>query len=209
MSEPAALLAVLILWPLIGLGLALVLRGRGHDPFGWLVLGMLLGPLAVAFAFDSVANEQGDLVEVRAPTPGHGEGLLDVVVGFDGSPESHAAVSCAERILGDRIGRFTLATVVPFDAGQADERQARAALLEEAAALPAAGFGLEVAHGRPAKALQELVEQEGYDLLVVGTSEREPRDLMGDAARDLATGSTVPVLLVPPEQERTNVDDHE
>jgi nucleotide-binding universal stress UspA family protein len=195
MSGDVVLLAVLILWPLIGFGLAFVLRGRGHEPVGWLFLGMLLGPLAVAFAFDSVANEEADLVEVLVPPRGRG-GRLDVVVGYDGSPGSHAAVRGAERVLGDRIGRFTLVAVTPFDAGRADEREARSALLEEAARL-GPGLGLEVAHGRPATALQAFVEREGYDVLVVGTSEAEHPHLLGDAARDLATSSTVPVLLVP------------
>ncbi len=196
MSGDLVLLAVLILWPLIGFGLAFVLRGRGHEPVGWLFLGMLLGPLAVAFAFDSVASEKADLVEVLVPPRGHRDGCLDVVVGFDGSTGSHAAVRGAERILGDRIGRFTLVAVTPFDTGRADEREARSALLEEAATL-APGLGLEIAHGRPAVALQGVVEREGYDLLVVGTSESEHPHLLGDAARDLATHSTVPVLLVP------------
>src|SRR5688572_12112065 len=108
MSGDLVLLAVLILWPLIGLGLAFVLRGRGHEPVGWLFLGMLLGPLAVVFAFDSVANEEAELVEVLVRPRGHREGCLDVVVGFDGSAASRAAVGCAKRLFGDRIGRFTL-----------------------------------------------------------------------------------------------------
>lgn len=42
-------------WLGIGLVLSLVLGRRGHDPFSWFVLGMMLGPLAIALAVDSWA----------------------------------------------------------------------------------------------------------------------------------------------------------
>ena len=53
-----ALFAVMAAWLAIGLVLALVLGRRGHDPFSWFVLGTLLGPLAIAFAFYAWRHEE-------------------------------------------------------------------------------------------------------------------------------------------------------
>ncbi len=37
-------------WVAIGVVAAMVMRRRGHDPFGWVILFVILGPLAVPLA---------------------------------------------------------------------------------------------------------------------------------------------------------------
>jgi uncharacterized SAM-binding protein YcdF (DUF218 family) len=50
MSATSALLWVLALWLAIGVVAGLVMGRRGHDPFEWLLLGAMLGPLALPVA---------------------------------------------------------------------------------------------------------------------------------------------------------------
>ena len=197
-----------MVWLLIGLSLAAVLGRRGHDPFGWLILGTLMGPVAILLALDSVEHDEQDVVNVVAPATRHPDGQVDVLVGFDGSAGSKAAVSVADCLFGDRVDRLTLVNVVPFDTGQIDDREARSKLLGAARATQRGGLGLEVAHGRPAVAMQQLAQRDHYDLVVVGTSADDRVHALGDAAVDLARDSSVPVLLVPPNQTGEN-DDHE
>ena len=204
MSGDTLLLAVLLVWLLTGLVLAFVLGRRGHDPFAWLILGMLLGPLAIFLALYSVEHDERDVVEVVAPPLGHPQGQIDVLVGFDGSAGSRAAMSLADHLFGDRVDRLTLVNVVPFDTGHIDDREARSKLLDEVQ-VPR-GVGLEVVHGRPATAMQQLALRDRYDILVIGTSADDRVHALGDVAVDLARDSAVPVLLVPPSQTGENHD---
>src|SRR5581483_8354295 len=118
---------------LVGLTLSLVMGRRGHDAFGWLLLGTLFGPLAAVFAVEARGQERPGpkLVAVRRSI---GPGPVDVLAGVDGSPESEAALLAAAGILGPRLGRLTLPTVIPYDSGFDRERTARAALERQAAA---------------------------------------------------------------------------
>ncbi len=52
------LVAVAAAWLVIGLVLSLVMGRRGHDGFSWLVMGSLLGPLAIVLALNSSRHEQ-------------------------------------------------------------------------------------------------------------------------------------------------------
>lgn len=199
-----ALFLVLAGWLAIGLVLSIVLGRRGHDRFSWFVLGTLLGPLAVAFA--AVAWHQSEQLQqktiVASPvTPG--EATVDVLVGFDDSPESRAAIASVIGLFGVRLGRLTLATVIPFDGGRLDEQKARAGLEQEAQRLAWRAPGLEIIRGEPATALVTAAAQGGFDLLAVGTTGAGRSHLFGRAARRLAGHSKVPVLVTGQAPEAT------
>jgi nucleotide-binding universal stress UspA family protein len=198
MTSASIVWVVLIVWPVIAVVLAWVLARRGHDPWTWLVMGLLFGPLAILLAGYSARHED-EAVEVLAGPADHEDDRLDVLVGFDGSAESQAALRLAERLLGDRIDRLTLARVIPFDPGRFDDRDAQALLLKEARMLTDRPVGLEVIHGQPATALQSVARRDGYHLVVVGTA-HQPSHL-GSAARELAGSSSVPVLVAPAEHQ--------
>ena len=70
------------------------------------------GPLVVPLAF---ARARQARHFPRAADVGTWRGPVDVLVGVDGSAESLAAAAVVGSLLGDRIGRFTLATVVDYD----------------------------------------------------------------------------------------------
>ena len=122
-------------------------------------------------------------------------GLVDVLFGSDGSSGSAAALDAALAVLGDRLGRLTLATVVPFGDIAAPERRATEGLRQLMDRTPAAD--LEVLHGHPASALRRFAVEGGYGLIVVGTRGRGLTNaILGSAADRLAHDSQIPVLVV-------------
>jgi nucleotide-binding universal stress UspA family protein len=139
---------------------------------------------------------------------------VDVLVGIDGSPESAAATTAAQELLGDRMGRLTLVAVTDLDdsyAGREErvrlqgelERQAEAvrAWLREldgpAQAKQTVVPELQLMAGRPATTLDTIAAEDGYDLLVVGARGTGMSSvLLGSAATSLAARASVPVLIV-------------
>ena len=102
---PGLVIAIAAGWVAIGLVLSIVMGRRGHDSFGWLVTGTLLGPLAVVLAIDARRRaEQLDPANLRKGPPAiASSGPIDVLVGFDGSPESRAAIDTVPTLLDDRL----------------------------------------------------------------------------------------------------------
>lgn len=182
-------------WLSVGLTLSLVMGRRGHDAFGWLILGTLFGPLGAIFAVEARQEEQMR-PELVAPERSHGSGPVDVLAGLDGSSESRAALAAAIGLLGPRLGRLTLATVIPYDTGVATQRTARAELERQGAAVEA-GPELELLHGRPGPVLLQHAAEGGYDLLVIGTrGAGAAKALLGSTAVDVAESAKIPVLLI-------------
>jgi nucleotide-binding universal stress UspA family protein len=193
----SVVVAVVALWVVIGLVLSFAMGHRGHDRFSWLVLGWIMGPAAIALALVSWRAERLRPQIVKAPPPAGTTDGIDVLVGFDGSVGSRGAVDGCLALLGGRLGRLTLVSVVPFDGGSAAEREAEAMLQAEGERLSSLGPGLEVAHGDPAHALEAAARRGGYDLVVIGTRGPGHSHVSGSVAVHLARTSAVPVLLSP------------
>jgi nucleotide-binding universal stress UspA family protein len=210
MSATTALLALAATWVGVGLLLALVMGRHGHDPFAWWLLGTLLGPLALPLAVSAQRRREEQAWLVRSGRPGPGP--VDVLVGLDGSAEATAALAAVLELLGPRLGRLTLVTVVDLDASvehdramaraRAElERQGRLVQLrlstglhgpDDARRVPA----LVLVAGHPAEALARLAAEGGDDLLVVGSRGAGPsKVLLGSTATSLATHAKVPVLV--------------
>lgn len=163
---------------------------RGYDGWAWFVVGVLMGPLSIAPAL------------ARRTTPRHYDapddvGLVDVLVGFDGSAESRAAIATATAVFGSRLGRLTLATAVPIDYSAHAARLSRTALDEAAKAL-APSASTQLVEGLPSVALAAYASEAGYEVLVVGTRGAGlSKHVLGSVATALSHSSKVPVLLVP------------
>jgi len=189
-------LSVAATWATIGVVLAMVMGRRGHNGFGWLVLGMLLGPLGVVMAIDAGRHDE-QLLPTAASDPvpaARGPGTVDVLVGYDGSPESAGAPQAVVDLLGDRLGRLTVVTVVPYGGLHDQERLARERLGGLAARTPGRVCEFEIVHGHPSDALRECAIEGGYDLLAVGTrGVGITKAILGRAASELARDSKVPV----------------
>jgi len=128
-----------------------------------------------------------------------------MLVGVDGSREASAALRTVAGLLGERLGRFTIAAVLDFDTAESDmqwdERdRALAELARDADELEvAAGRRPEtqLLAGQPAEALGRFAADERFELLAVGSRGRGLSKLiLGSVAAKLAGGSAVPVLIV-------------
>jgi len=192
-------LSVVAAWATIGVVLLMMMGRRGHNGFGWLILGSLLGPLGVVLAIDARRHderlEQTTLSEAVPAT--QGSGPVDVLVGYDGSPESAGVSHAVVDLLGDRLGRLTVVTVVPYGSVPAQERLARERLGPLADRTSGRVPVLAIVHGHPSAALRESASEGGYDLIAVGTRGAGfTKAILGSAASELARDSKVPVLLV-------------
>ena len=198
-------LTILVVWLAIGLVLSLVMGRRGHAPFGWFLVGTALGPLAVVLALTSLRPEEPRPTQVSAAAS-EGSGPVDALVGYDGSPEATAALDTVVALLGSRLGRLTVATVIPHKAPAGEEKSAVAALEEVCASASRSAAGLEVLRGLPAEALGDRAVEGGYRLLAVGTRGTGlATAVFGSTASGLARTSKVPVLMVGAEvARRTN-----
>ncbi len=192
-------LAVAAAWLVIGLVLSIVMGRRGHDGLGWLVLGALLGPFGIVLAIDAQRHDERlDPKPLAGPVPATvGAGPVDVLVGYDGSLESAGVTHAVVDLLGDRLGRLTVVTVVPYGSLPAQERLARERLAPLADRTPGRVPVLAILHGHPSAALRESASEGGYDLIAVGTRGAGlTKGILGSAASELAADSKVPVLLV-------------
>jgi len=206
---PGLVIAIAAGWVAIGLVLSIVMGRRGHDSFGWLVTGTLLGPLAVVLAIDARRRaEQLDPANLRKGPPAiASSGPIDVLVGFDGSPESRAAIDTVPTLLDDRLGRLTVATVVPYGEVREREHLATKALRSLEGRAVGVECDLELLHGQPAAALSEYAAEGGYSLIAVGTRGAGiTKAILGSAATQLAEHSKVPVLLVTAERRSAGAD---
>ena len=199
MDGSEILIAALLVWLAIGLTASVMMGRRGHDAFGWLVIGTVLGPVAIPIAVRTIREEQPTRRrEIRAGSPGTGS--IDLLVGLDGSEASERALRRSLELLGDRVGRLTLATVLGHEGpatGWSDEADAVSALERIAAALPGHEPGAVVLRGRPADALVSHADEHGAELLVVGRrGHGATKALLGSTAHRLAQREGVPVLIV-------------
>lgn len=195
------LLAVIVTWVAFGAIAVLVLRHRGHDPFGWAIVFLILGPLAVPLAVSADRHPPPEPpISARA-------GHLDVLVAHDGSAEASTALDAALVLLGDQLTSLTLADVVDAEAsttvgGQDIMRAAEErldGLARRVAATTSAPVDTVVLYGVPARALDQFAAHHGYDLIVAcrGGGHGASRLVRRGLAQRLAARASVPVLTVP------------
>lgn len=203
MTPTQALATAVVIWIVIGVTASVVMGRRGHDPFTWLLVGAGMGPLAVPLAIRSARGELQARSEVRELTSGQpGAGDVDVLVGIDGSSRSIEALRAVEELLGERIGRMTLATVLTHEEAEdqraGGRREAIEAELARAARLvPSPRPATVVLAGKPSAALVEHALDHGYRLLVVGRrGGGASKRVLGSTAASLSEDQRVPVLIV-------------
>ena len=191
---------VVLAWALFGVSTALVMGRRGHRPFMWLVLTIAFGPLVLPLAASALRHHRQGLVQ-RLSFGHAGTGTVDVLGGIDGSSEAEQAIVSAIHMLGSRLGRVTLASVVDYDiaadSGMAEEKDRASTAIARAASATGVQPETILLSGRPAEALRKRAVEEGYELIVIGRRGRgASRVLIGSVASELARGAEVPVLVV-------------
>lgn len=198
-----AVAVAIAVWVLIGVVVAVVMIRKGHSPIIWACL-VLYGPLAGLLALTArQAEHDVPRVEVLAEgVPGQGE--VDVVVGVDGSVDSHHAADRAVALLGSRLHSVVLATVLDYDITQLPDpsrpRQEAADALTAVADELRDRFGVRpetvVLSGTPAETLVEHAHQRQADLLVVGSKGHGVSHLILGSTAGHLVQSDVPVLVV-------------
>jgi nucleotide-binding universal stress UspA family protein len=135
-----------------------------------------------------------------------------IVVGYDGSEPSRAAVRFAADAAG-RSGkvivihavdsaRDRLASGGPLSTVDGRAANGRAVLdelvMEEADAFADSNIEVELAHSSPAKAIVEAARFEEADEIVIGTrGAGRVGALLGSVATDVLHRATVPVVVIP------------
>lgn len=200
MDSSELFIVIVLAWGLFGVSTAFLMGRRGHQPFMWLVLAIVFGPLVLPLAVNALRHDRPGLFE-RLSRGRPGTGSVDVLVGIDGSVEAEKALGSTIGMLGARLGRLTLAAVVDYDiaAGSslAEENDRAKDDLVRAANATALGPETILLSGRPAEALRKHAVEQGYALIVVGRrGHGASRVLLGSVASELARGGEVAVLIV-------------
>jgi len=143
-----------------------------------------------------------------------------IVVGFDGSPASHAAIKSASVIAAARKCAVHVVSVLPpmssykIDLSMDQPRseiedlrmQLREAAIRDAVgqAYERADWTRQVAIGPPAQKIAEVAERRAADLIIVGRTQRGVIDRMlgGETTLQVMRLSSVPVLVVAEEMKK-------
>jgi nucleotide-binding universal stress UspA family protein len=201
MSPTMLLLIFFMSFVAIGVAASIFMGRRGHNPFAWLMLGAILGPLVIPVI--AVAIHEERMHQRRKVVGGSSAGgAIDVLVGIDGSPEAEAALHAASALFGPLIGRLTLATVEDFDTAGSKtplglERRAVETLERAARSVEPQRPSAVILTGRPADALMRYAAEEGFEVIAIGRRGRGAnKAVMGSTASRLTAGADVPVLVV-------------
>lgn len=204
--------AVVAAWLAVGALVGVFEARRGYWRRGC-VVSAVFGPFAIPLAL-AAHRRQAEMAAPVVLTRGRARcGRLDVLAGIDWSADSLAAATVAAQLLGTRLRRLTLATVLDYDTAAPhddsvlhpepwpEETAARAAL-EQAGGDVRARAGVEpdsvLLAGDPADALVRYAHEGGYDVIVAACRGRGlSKLLLGSCASRLACRTTVPVLLIP------------
>lgn len=185
----------------------------GRDPFGWLLMGTVLGPFAFVTLLALRRDDRGrgrSLITgplTRAAVPG-----IKVLVPADGSAPSQRAAEWVIDHLTAPTGEVTVLTVLPLeraDAAALTAESPRRQMLEseirantESAyeALELAGLGCRTVtrFGDPGDEIIALADEGNYDLIVLGRKGRGAvaKLLLGSVSEKVIKGARQPVMVV-------------
>jgi nucleotide-binding universal stress UspA family protein len=191
-----------IAWVLIGLVVAFVMRRRGHDLYVWMVLGFILGPIAIPVAIERIRfHEKESAGAASTPTPERVG--FDMLAGLDGSEEAANALHSALALFGWDLSNVTLATVLDYDSelspGAEEARREAGRILEEVAeSLDFSPVKTKLLFGKPDRALAEFARSGGFELIVAGARGRgASKRLFGSVTEQPVGDAKVPVFVGP------------
>lgn len=190
--------AIAAAWLAVGALAVVVMHRRGHDVFGWAILFLFLGPIAIPVAVSADRHPPPEPSRPAAP------GDFDILVAHDGSPQADAALDCV-LALCPRATSLTLAAVVDLEApstvrGRGTIHDAQNGLdqvsrrVESVSSCP---VHTVVLHGEPARTLEAYAVEHGYELIVAASGATGATHTHRGFVRRLASGSSIPVLVGP------------
>lgn len=195
-------LAVLTVWALIGLLIALVYRRAGHSTVVFATFGLVLGPLTILLFGDLRDDDVAEPIVVRSGEEPTDRGLR-VIVAVDENEDSTRSASAAVRMLGPYVAQLTVASVIDYETARAPRqvgdplpRQAHLEATAELCGDPAAAIVLLA--GRTDRALLAHASGIEADLLVVSNRRhRLSAILLGSTVARLARQAGLAVLIGP------------
>jgi nucleotide-binding universal stress UspA family protein len=186
----------------------------GRDPFGWLIVGAVLGPLGFVVL---LGMHRDDLRRSRPQLAGPGSraGVTPqtlVLIAIDGSAVSTRVVEYVTDHFGTSLGEVAVLSVLPIEAAPIStpvEDSPRGRLLEEeverhlgsaCTQLRAAGISCRpiTLFGDPAKEIISFAEEGHYDLIVMGRQGRGAvsKALLGSVSDRVVKAASCPVMVV-------------
>ncbi len=189
---------VVLLWLVLGLGSGIWMVRRGYDQ-RWIYIALVLGPLFVPIAVERVRGRPKQ-PEPQPVSPD--DGVLRVLVGYDGSADSQAAAAATYRLLGPSLAELLLVQVVSYDAAEdaeaPDLEEARRNLEKAVATLDSSVVHSDVLAGPPAETLCQAARERGMDLIVVGPRGRGLAErVLGSVAEHVLDQAQLPVMVAP------------
>lgn len=167
-------------WAAIAVAIWFAMSRRGHDGGLWVLVGLVLGPVAVPAAIISATRAaRRPLIVVADGGAAAQADHIDVLAVVD--PDDPQTWAPEAELLGTE-GRVELATVVSRDtldhaAREASLRRARTALAAVAAAIPGAPPRQVILEGRPAPAVAQHRRYLGNPIVIT------PPNQFGDHLR--------------------------
>ena len=186
----------------------------GRDPFGWLLVGAVVGPIAVVLL---VLEHRRD---IRMPRPSvassgartRADGGRRVLIAVDGSPMSEQAVEYVVEHFGTSLEEVSVVGVLPIERAEGaamEEGSPRKSLLEEeierylgtaCSTLRKAGIACRsvVRFGEPAGEILKLARETDCDLIVLGRRGRgkAAKLLLGSVSDKVTKEASCPVTVV-------------
>ena len=163
---------VAALWWASGMTAASALYRRGHDGWGWLIAGALLGPFAFLLPLDQARFVEPEVAPVKLAAGRAAPGRLDVLVVVPSDGPASPALAAVTRLAAAAVGRVTLVARVPFERtgpDRWDSPEARATLALERSRLAFDAFqpDLVLLPGRLPDNVVAYARDHDYDLIVV------------------------------------------
>jgi nucleotide-binding universal stress UspA family protein len=131
--------------------------------------------------------------------------MKKILVAYDGGQPAHRALDLAAELADKFEAQVGVVSVVPVHTGRApvdpwDDRAVHTTALAEAKAI-LVGHGIEPVlyepAGDPAKTIEEVAEDGGYDMIVVGSRSQGTlaRVLQGSVSEHIATHAAATVVV--------------
>jgi nucleotide-binding universal stress UspA family protein len=209
-----AFLAILVGINLVFAALSAFLASRwGREPFGWLLVGAILGPIGFVLLLlqhlsDRTATRT-TLASPGAPTTPAGPKVL---IAVDGSPFGQQAVEHVVAQYGPSLGEANVVGVLAIERAEglsSDEDSSRRKLLEQevenhlgeaCSVLQRAGIGCKgiIRFGDPASEILKLAEEIGATQIVMGRRGRggAKKLLLGSVSEKVSKEAPCPVTIV-------------
>lgn len=194
--------------------LAAFLASRwGRDPFGWLLIGAVIGPIGLILLLVEHGRDAGGArPRIQGPGAGVPPSKSGVLIAVDGSAMSEQAVEYVVEHFGASLEEVSVVGVLPIEraAGAAtEEGSPRKTLLEEeierylgtaCSTLRKAGIACKsvIRFGEPAGEILELARETDCGLIVLGRRGRgkAAKLLLGSVSEKVTKEAPCPVTVV-------------